>query len=190
MAFMVVFCVMGAFAAPEKGTMMDSRDGMTYRTVKIGKQVWTAENLNHKTENSYCYKDDEANCSKYGRLYTWKAAQKACPVGWHLPSEEEFKTLFETVGGEAVAGKILKSTSGWKENGNGDDTFGFSALPAGCKFDKVNFIAEGNNAGFWSSTEHSRLVASSMGLDVSVDNANLFVSNDKNYGFSVRCLKD
>lgn len=111
----------------------DPRDGQTYRTVKIGNQVWMAENLNYRTDDSYCYDDEPANCRKYGRLYTWKAALNACPSGWHLPSYEEFETLFAAVGGKGVAGKALKSTSGWYNNDNGTDVYGFSALPAGVR---------------------------------------------------------
>ena len=59
---------------PESGVLKDSRDGQTYRTVKIGNQVWMAENLNFVTDNSWCYGEDPANCAKYGRLYTWAAA--------------------------------------------------------------------------------------------------------------------
>lgn len=189
MALMVVFCAVGAFAAPEKGTMKDSRDGKAYKTVKIGKQVWMAENLSYKIGDSYCYKDDEANCAKYGRLYTWKAAQKACPAGWHLPSKGEFEALVEAVGGEGVAGKKLKSSSGWNENGNGDDTFGFSAFPAGTRIEDGNYNEEGENAYFWSSTEQSRHVALRVLLSYEFDYVDLFdfVKED---GFSVRCLKD
>lgn len=172
-----------AVAAPQKGTMTDSRDGKTYKTVKIGKQVWMAENLNYESENSFCYDDDAANCTKYGRLYTWAAAMDSvgkwsangkgcggydkkcsptypvrgvCPEGWHLPSKAEFKILFESVGGKNVAGKMLKSRSGWKDDGNGTDTFGFSALPAGDgkMYDFVRFGNVGHAACFWSSTEY------------------------------------
>ena len=109
------------------GILTDSRDGQTYRTVKIGNQVWMAENLNYETANSYCYQDSVSNCTKYGRLYTWAAAKAACPSGWHLPTEVEFKELVATVGGSSTAGKMLKSTSGWDddegESGNGTDAY-------------------------------------------------------------------
>ena len=82
-----------------KSDVVDMRDGKKYKTVKIGSQTWMAENLNYETQDSYCYENDESNCSKYGRLYTWTAAKKACPSGWHLPSKAEFETLFSSVGG-------------------------------------------------------------------------------------------
>ena len=110
------------------GVLTDSRDGQTYRTVKIGNQVWMAENLNFKTDSSWCFKDEESNCQKYGRLYSWNAARSACPTDWHLPSKAEFETLFKAVGGTQDkedekkwmgAGSKLKSTSGWKSSAKG-----------------------------------------------------------------------
>ena len=170
-------------------SMKDSRDGQTYKTVKIGDQVWMAENLNYQTKDSYCYEDDPANCEKYGRLYSWKAALNACPSGWHLPTKEEFATLMSNVGGEAVAGKMLKSTTRWHEDGNGIDAFGFNVLPAGGRDNYGNFNLAGRHAYFWSATERIESSAYYLHLGYSFELAHLR-SNYKDYALSVRCLRD
>ena len=95
------------------GKMVDSRDGQEYKTVKIGNQIWMAENLNYETAHSYCYDNRMSNCIKYGRLYEWENALTACPVGFHLPTLQEWKALFETVGGIESAGIALKFTGVW-----------------------------------------------------------------------------
>ena len=181
------------------GTMTDSRDGNTYKTVKIGEQVWMAENLNYadsvKTpslkENSWCYGNVAANCEKYGRLYTWAAAKTVCPEGWHLPSYDEWNTLFTAVGGKSTAGPKLKSQTGWTayDGITNEDSFGFSALPAGLRFLSGDFIDEGRYAYFWSSTEHGSYYAYGMLLYYDYDRAYLYY-NSKYYGHSVRCVKD
>ena len=168
-------------------TLKDLRDGKTYKTVTIGTQTWMAVNLNYETENSYCYDDD--HCSKYGRLYTWAAAKTVCPSGWHLPSTTEWKTLFTAVGGSSTAGTVLKSTGGWYNDGNGTDAFGFSALPAGGRYYGGGYDAEGIYATFWSSTEIDSYFAYYMYLYYHYDYAFLGY-DDKDYGFSVRCVKD
>ena len=177
----------------EYGELVDDRDGQTYKTVTIDTQTWMAENLNYETANSYCYNDDASNCTKYGRLYTWAAATAACPGGWHLPTRAEFETLFTAVGGQSSAGKMLKSTSGWANKGNGTDVFGFSALPAGNRANDGDYFSEGSSegygAGFWSSTENGSDDAYLMRLYYDYDSAYLSL-NVKNFGFSVRCLKD
>ena len=188
-----------AFAATQE-SLVDKRDGKAYKTVKIGDQTWMAENLNYNVDSSFCYNNEESNCAKYGRLYKWNAAMKACPDGWHLPSKEEFEILFKFVGGAQEdawkwenAGKMLKSTNGWNEyegkDGNGNDAFGFSALPAGYRNGNGDFNNEGNRAYFWSSTESVSGSAYYMGLDFSKDDAFLN-SFYKTHGFSVRCVKD
>lgn len=174
-----------------------------------------AENLNYETGNSYCYNNNSANCTKYGRLYTWAAAMDSvgtlttngkgcgykktcsptypvrgiCPEGWHLPSKTEFETLFTAVGGQDSAGTALKSTGGWFNDGNDTDAFGFSALPAGDRGSNGGCNYEGLNAYFWSSTEYDSNYAYNVLLYVNFDYAYLDYGN-KDYGFSVRCLKD
>ena len=174
----------------------DTRDGQTYKTVTVGTQTWMAENLNYETANSYCYNDNSANCTKYGRLYTWGAAKTACPSGWHLPDTTEWKALFTAVGGSSTAGTKLKSTSAWNNSGNGTDAFGFSALPAGGRDSYGDYYYEGYYADFWSSTEDGSDstedgsdCAYFMRLYYSYDYADLN-NNYKYYGFSVRCVKD
>ena len=116
-----------------------------------------------------------------------------CPEGWHLPSKTEFETLFSAVGGISTAGTALKSTSGWNEyegeSGNGTDSFGFSALPAGYRDLDGSYGLEGNFAYFWSSTEDGSGYAISMGLYYGHDYARLGY-DDKYDGRFVRCLKD
>ena len=207
-------------------TLTDLRDGQTYKTVTIGIQTWMADNLNYETENSYCYNDDPSNCSKYGRLYTWAAAMDSvgtwttngkgcgynktcsptypvrgvCPEGWHLPSYDEWNTLFTAVGGVQDedyayrwngAGTVLKSTGGWNEYEGitNEDSFGFSALPAGYRGLNGIYYYEGSQAYFWSSSEDGSDYAYNMLLDYYGDNVRL-PNTSKSLGFSVRCLKD
>ena len=185
----ILLFVLGGVAAPQKGSMKDSRDGQTYKTVKIGEQTWMAENLKVEMEDSWCYEENESNCKKYGRLYTWKAAIMACPVGWRLPSKEDFETLFSSVAGKVDAGKALKSKKGWAEGGNGSDVFSFSALPAGFRDNGGYFGYEGLSTYFWSSTGKS-----GHGADIAYllfDSDGTFLDNyGENHGLSVRCLKD
>ena len=106
----------------KNNTMKDPRDNKTYKTVKIGDQVWMAENLNYNSGLSYCFGEEPSYkqnshpglCGTYGRLYKWDAATEVCPGGWHLPSKDEFETLIQTVGGSGNAGIKLKSVDGWK----------------------------------------------------------------------------
>ena len=198
------------------GWMVDPRDKQLYRVVTIGEQIWMAENLNYKTENSWCgggSGENEGDCSKYGRLYTWAAAvgksedecgygktcglsgkvRGVCPEGWHLPDNAEWNKLFTAVGGKSTAGKKLKSQSGWKDyggtSGNGTDVYGFSAFPAGGRYSSGNFCYEGSDAYFWSATECDSDYAYS--VDLYYDYEDAYLSSYNKYGaFSVRCLKD
>ena len=212
----------------EYGTLTDERDGLTYKTVKIGNQWWMAENLNYTNPelgiNSLCNQNDKS-CS-YGHFYFWSTAMDSagvnpgnaangcgfgvtcsavgtvrgiCPEGWHLPTFAEFETLFAAVGGQTVAGTALKSSRGWDFgscgdescDGNGDDTYGFSALPSGyCVSGRCS--EWGRSASFWSSTEMDD--SSVYGISIIA----MYFKNDyastgrtgKNSANAVRCVKD
>jgi len=171
---------------------IDLRDGKKYRTVKIGGKTWMAQNLNYQIDISGCYGENNSNCEKYGRLYTWSTAMKACPVGWHLPSLSEWSDLAAVAGGD-VAGKVLKSTVGWDSNGNGTDDFGFSALPGG-NFD-IDFNQKGHfkwvgNSGYWwtaSMLRSSFIHARNMQYDKDGVRESGFGGGA---ALSVRCVKD
>ncbi len=178
-----------SFADPQTGTMTDSRDGKNYKTVTINNQVWMAENLNYEMSKSYCYEDKKSNCQKYGRLYEWSSAKSACPTGWRLPLYNEIKTLINEAGGEARAGDVLKSKSGWKPMENGYDNFGFKALPAGGGDVEGNFFEIGKRAYFWYSVKKSRDDTGHMELN-SIGMGTMYPKASKKDVYSVRCVMD
>jgi len=172
------------------GTFTDERDGQTYRTVKIGNQVWMAENLRFNIEGSWCYENSEDNCGKYGRLYTWDAAKKACPAGYHLPSREEWKELVDYAGGEDTAGKKLKSKNEWNKNGNGTDDYGFSALPGGY-FYGSDFKENSKGGYWWTTSERDGRDAYRWRMFCTGDRVReSYWHKSKSSGLSVRCVKD
>ncbi|MDR1811237.1 MAG: PEGA domain-containing protein [Candidatus Fibromonas sp.] len=184
------------------GVLTDSRDGKKYKVVKISKQTWMAENLNYDANGSKCYDNKPENCTKYGRLYDWNTAKKACPSGWHLPSKGEWEVLDNAVGGEKAAGKNLKAKSGWNRNGffngNGTDEFNFSALPGGHGNSDGSFRNIGIGGYWWSASEIGVNYAYYRSIFNSLDAAyldynNSYVSKDGNIKsslFSIRCLLD
>lgn len=167
----------------------DPRDGRIYKTMKIGTQIWMAENLNYNASDSRYYENNPANGDKYGRLYDWKAAKEACPPGWHLPSNEEWQTLIDFAGGEKVAGKKLKAKSGWYNYCNGTDEFGFSALSGGYGGSDGNFSYIGDLGYWWSATEFSSYSAYYRNMNYNRSNVyKRYIL--KSSLFSVRCLWD
>jgi uncharacterized protein (TIGR02145 family) len=181
----------------QKGTFTDTRDGKIYKTTKIGEQVWMAENLNYEAKGSKCYNDSTAYCNKYGRLYNWETAMKACPNGWHLPSYDEWNVLMVAVGGEETAGKYLKATSGWNDykgkSGNGTDAYGFTALPCGYGFPDSVFHYVGIGT-WWSSCENYNFERNEFAyikkMSYSYEDIRIFEYDYKDFFYSVRCLQD
>jgi len=174
----------------------DPRDGKVYKTVKIGEQVWLAENLAYAAEGSGCYD------VKYGRLYHWDTAMKSCPEGWHLPSKEEWQTLFDFVGGMKIAGKKLKATSGWDEHdgksGDGTDDFGFAALPGGYGDSDPDsnrwFPSSEGYYGEWWTSDFKEFGGVARGviryMECTSNRIGCGVAMNQFEMFSVRCIKD
>jgi len=176
---------------PSITTFVDTRDGQTYKAIQIGSQVWMAENLNYDVPGDttdVCYENSADNCAKYGRLYNWAAAMKACPAGWKLPLAAEWGTLVNYVGGSSIAGGKLKSSSGWKDNGNGTDDYLFSALPGGGN-DGGGFDDIGYYGYWWSASEYGAGRARYRGMDDDVEYV-YWSNRDKANLFSVRCLQE
>ena len=134
------------------GQLVDDRDGQIYKTARLkDNRIWMVQNLNYQTKNSYCYNDTLSYCESYGRLYTWHAANKACPKGWRLPSTDEWSFLLSEYGGEGYyAYNDLTSNE-------------FSAQKGGCRdADKIDNLSGGTYetyflgvsvmGGYWSGT--------------------------------------
>ena len=204
----LILSLISLYCFPQSNrTFTDNRDEQTYKSVTIGNQTWMAENLNYATSDSWCYQDSLSNCKIYGRLYTWEAAMKACPDDWHLPTDDEWKSLEQLIGmtrdeadiflyrGEGKGTK-LKNQTGWTNDYSGDsgfNTFGFDALPAGFRtFSDGSFLGKGTNARWWTCTTETWkgntyafrrcLVNDKTGIDRDAATLSL--------GFSVRCIKN
>jgi len=179
--------------AQQTGTFTDSRDGKVYKTVTIGTQTWMAENLAYKVESGcWAYNNDQNNVKTYGYLYNWKTARKVCPSGWHLPSKDEWSALLTYLGGESVAGDKLKEagTSHWqKPVSAATNESGFTAIPGGFRNEKGEFWVLGYNAWWWSSTEEDSERANQIFIYGHIKGVTVSYI-DKNFGFSVRCVKD
>jgi len=152
--FLLIIIRLSAFSQVTN-SLVDARDGKVYKKVKIGSQIWMAENLNFATDTgSICYDNQLSNCNVYGRLYVWEVAKRVCPDGWHLPSDIEWQILEKYIGMPEnelnmigfrggindIAGK-LKSKTGWNSSDNlVFEEIGFNVLPAGCYgFHEKNF---------------------------------------------------
>jgi len=190
-------------------------DGNVYKSVIIGEQEWMAENLrttkysdgtvipnvesNTQWENLHTgawsqYENDSQYDSIYGKLYNFYAVNKGnlCPTGWHVPSDEEWIELTDFLatnghsGSEALA---LKSTSGWIDDGNGTDDYGWNGLPGGYRDIEGPFSDVGESGNWWSSSQEDGFNAWYRGLYNYDDKVDIY-GCVKQYGFSVRCVRD
>lgn len=185
-------------------------------STQIGSQVWTSINLNVNTfrngdtipeaktsdqwmqynaekKAAWCYYDnDPVNGSKYGKLYNWYAVNDQrglAPKGWHLPTDAEWTILSDYLGGADTSGRKMKTSEGWNNNGNGNNSSGFVALPGGYRFDDGRFNAIGDCATWWSSTEKD--IGSAWGRGLYNYRSNVYRgASTKSYGLYVRCVSD
>jgi uncharacterized protein (TIGR02145 family) len=220
--FLLLLLALAVHAQKQVTTFTDSRDGKKYKTVKIGKQVWMAENLNYAAAGSKCYGEGgevydpeteefvkissvevQANCVKYGRLYTWATSMDLpsgcnfnscvsnisvkhngiCPSGWHIPSNEDWDDLMTAVGGSSTAARHLKGIS----SDGSTDTYGFAALLGGSSYSDGNFHNVGH--GYWWSATGGSIEAYfwSMYYDIPF----VVKSFDPKLSlYSVRCIKE
>lgn len=203
------------------GTFTDKRDRRTYKWVRIGEQIWMAENLawlpsvsqpsagSNSVPYYYVYGYNgtnisaakaTSNYSTYGVLYNWTAASTACPEGWHLPTDDEWKILEKEIGieekhldhgsGRGIdQAKFLKTQIGWGGDGiGGINSTGFSAIPGGGYY-KGSFGELGWNGYWWSSTLETETEAWYRTL-VNYGNRIVRFSVNNSFGYSVRCLRD
>jgi uncharacterized protein (TIGR02145 family) len=180
--------------AQTTATFTDSRDGKVYKTVKIGEQVWMAENLAYKpTSGNYWAYDNEAdNTAVYGYLYDWETALNVCPTGWHLPTDDEWTQLSDYLGGERNAGGRLKETgtTHWKSpNEEANNESGFTALPGGARILSGEILYVGDRGNWWSATELYTNYAWTWSLFYTPKGF-YRSANSGMLGYSVRCLKD
>ncbi len=211
----MVVWIYSLLTAPVNETVRDA-SGNVYRTVKIGNQVWMAENLKTTkyndgtaiplvtdnaawealTTHGYCWYDNSAFAylGPYGALYNWYTVKtgKLCPAGWHVPSDEEWTTLTTFLGGEEFNGGKMKEagTAHWASPNTGaTNETGFSALPGGFRHSDGGFRAIGYGGFWWSSTEYSSTHALRRYLNYENPHVHRFVDK-KDYGLSVRCVRD
>jgi uncharacterized protein (TIGR02145 family) len=181
--------------------LTDPRDNRQYATIQIGTQCWMAENLNfgnvlsstqdqrdNCVAEKYCYNDNPANCVNLGGIYQWDelmlfdetpASQGLCPPAWHIPTENDWNTLFAVFINNGFAGNPLKY-SGYS---------GFNALLSGARHVNKGWNFQGFATFFWSSTRHGADKAFAHGMNDPDPSVSLYLSSRAN-GFSVRCVKD
>jgi uncharacterized protein (TIGR02145 family) len=204
----------------EPKTIIASVPIQDFPNVQIGSQVWMQQNLNvecfrngdpiplvqsneewescgKQGKPAFCYYENNPEYGKtYGLLYNWYAVNDErglAPVGWHVPSEYEWKILIDISGGMSKAGRNLKFEHGWSSfhwgSGNGKNSNGFSALPGGRRLYNGIFWALENEGHWWGATKSNE--KNSVRLSLLSGNSSSTLSYIYNaWGFSVRCLKN
>ncbi|MEY3435589.1 MAG: hypothetical protein RL335_45 [Bacteroidota bacterium] len=211
----ICFSLLKHGSAQQYGSFKDPRDGKVYKTVKIGSQEWMAENLNvdrfqngdlipeartdeewkealKNKQPAWCYFQNTDDVVEiYGKLYNFYAVYDSrglAPIGWKIPSPKNWHQLADNLGGIEIAATKLKNTSGWRDNGYGTNSSGFSALPGGYRsIYGRSFEGAGGSAQWWSMQTD---------MDISgvpsLNNTSIVWWNriNSDLGLNVRCIKE
>jgi uncharacterized protein (TIGR02145 family) len=222
MIFLAAGCNRNLVSVYNRGTFPDPRDNREYTWVRLRNQTWMAENLAYLPQVSpaqkgsvfipqyyvYDYQGNdvfaaqmELNYSRYGVLYNWTAAGHACPAGWHLPKDKEWRTLEKNLGMKPYD---LEFT-GWRESGSVGRLIladslpdkgwtirrgkGFQVVLAGYRTPATGFQYLGSSAVFWTATAGGPDISWSRTVDRKQSGVSR-ITDDRSHGFSVRCVKD
>jgi uncharacterized protein (TIGR02145 family) len=200
------------FFQPEPVTDID---GNVSSSVNIGSQIWMVNNLDVShyrngdpipqaqnidewddlTTGAWCYFDmNTENGRKYGKLYNWYAVNDTrglAPKGWHIPSKDEWVSLTDYLGGKDIAGGKMRSLQYWESpNADATNSSGFSGMPGGLLFFRGIYTDLGSSGNWWSSTEEGPETAYCLALVNNSGSIGNQISYNKNFGLSVRCIKD
>lgn len=168
-------------------SVYDSRSKRSYKVVKIGNYYWLAENLNYSANNSFCYDGESENCKKRGRLYRW-ASKDLCPVGWKIPTAQDWVNLFDKDNG--YVRRFLSDERVWEDsNLSYPNTYQFSIKPAGYRAADGTYRGFTSLAGFWTRTSDDEESAYSVWVDLDSPYPDIIPYN-KNSALSVRCIKE
>ncbi len=210
-----VFVATGCSKSDDGTGDISDFEGNTYKTVRIGEQVWMAENLRSTVLNDgtplklvtdstawkaltspgYCwYDNDISNKDIYGALYNAFTTDSSniCPAGWHIPSKEDWQQLVTYLGDSLNAGGMLKETGTryWQDPNTGADNIsGFSALGAGIRYFQGTFSSLLDYSAIWSATASDDAGQWFIGLYYGSSSAS-FGHRKRTYGLSIRCIKD
>jgi uncharacterized protein (TIGR02145 family) len=169
-----------------KGQFLDTRDNQVYDSIRLGTQTWMKQNLNYNVSGSKCPSDLSDSCKKYGKLYTYTQSTSACPAGWHLPTDAEWKTLETHYG--MTSTEVDAFSAGSSDRGVRRDSLldskGFNALYSGY-FPNATYNYDGTETAFWAQNQLVR----------KIDVMGKSIQRNNNTGgnpilISVRCIKD